>query len=137
MIGGKQRKFKIQETHELTKCSEIAGERLQNMKLIKICNTEEQEKLFYLRQLDSFYKKSQLVNHYTALNFSILEGFGFFSLIGKIRRSGLTRSQANERAASQFSTRNYWIKKDILDRESGRQSHRPPRPQLIDGGLIR
>jgi hypothetical protein len=39
VIGGRQRKYKIEETNELTKCSEIAGERLSNMKLIKISNT--------------------------------------------------------------------------------------------------
>ncbi len=81
-IGGLQRHYMIEQTKDLTRTSELAGERLSNMKLIKISNTEEQEKILYLKALNDFYKSSRLVNHYTALNYGILESFGFFSLIG-------------------------------------------------------
>lgn len=40
-IGGYQRKYKMEETNYLTKTSELAHERLSNIKLIKISNTEE------------------------------------------------------------------------------------------------
>ena len=81
VIGGWPRFYKIEETKNLTRTSEIASERLGNMKLIKICNTEEQEKFTYLKALNEFYKSSKQVNYYTALNYGILEGFGFLSLI--------------------------------------------------------
>lgn len=41
VIGEYQRFYKIEETKNLTRTSEIASERLSNMKLIKISNTEE------------------------------------------------------------------------------------------------
>lgn len=82
-IGGYQRKSKIEETKHLTKTSELAHERLSNIKLIKISNTESYEKYLYHKTLSDYYNSSKLVTYYTALNFSILEGFGFASLIGK------------------------------------------------------
>lgn len=72
----------MEETKFLTKTSELAHERLSNIKLIKISNTEKHEKYLYHHTLSEYYDKSKLVTHYTALNFSVLEGFGFASLIG-------------------------------------------------------
>ncbi|KRX08206.1 P-loop containing nucleoside triphosphate hydrolase [Pseudocohnilembus persalinus] len=82
VIGGYQRKAKQEETQLLTKTSELAYERLGNMKLIKISNTEQYEKKLYYKTLTEYYDKTRQVSKYTALNFSILEGFGFASLIG-------------------------------------------------------
>jgi len=56
--NAKLRKAKTEETEELTNVSIIAGERLSNMKLIKVNNTEEAEKRHFLHSLNKFYAKS-------------------------------------------------------------------------------
>lgn len=74
--NAKLRTAKVRETEELTNLSIIAGERLSNMKLIKVNNTEEAEKRHYLHSLNRFYDESYQVSKYTALNFGILDGLG-------------------------------------------------------------
>jgi ABC-type multidrug transport system, ATPase and permease components len=77
----KLRESKVKETEALTNLSIIAGERLSNMKLIKVNNTEEYEKKHYLHNLNKFYEESYKVQKYTAMNFGILDGLGQLSVI--------------------------------------------------------
>lgn len=77
----KLRESKVKETEALTKLSVIAGERLSNMKLIKVNNTEEYEKRHYLKSLHNFYDESYKVSRYTAMNYGILDGLGQLSVI--------------------------------------------------------
>ena len=78
----KLRESKVQEADALNRLSVIAGERLSNMKLIKVNNTEDFEKKHYLINLHKFYDESYKVSKYGALNYGIMDGLGQLSVIG-------------------------------------------------------
>ncbi|EAR82765.1 ABC transporter family protein (macronuclear) [Tetrahymena thermophila SB210] len=81
-FGNYQRHYKKEEAYDLTKTSEQAQEALQNIKLIKISNTEIKEQIDYQSTLARFYNSSKKVQYWTGMNFGFLEGFGLYSLIG-------------------------------------------------------
>lgn len=78
----KLRESKVKEAEALTNLSIIAGERLSNMKLIKVNNTEDFEKKHYLHNLHKFYLESYKVAKYAAMNYGIMDGLGQLSVIG-------------------------------------------------------
>lgn len=78
----KLRESKVKEAEALTNLSIIAGERLSNMKLIKVNNTEDFEKKHYLHNLHKFYLESYKVAKYGAMNYGIMDGLGQLSVIG-------------------------------------------------------
>jgi len=76
------RESKVKEAEALTNLSVIAGERLSNMKLIKVNNTEDFEKKHYLNNLHKFYDESYKVSKYGAMNYGLMDGLGQLSVIG-------------------------------------------------------
>jgi len=78
----KLRESKVKEAEALTNLSIIAGERLSNMKLIKVNNTEDFEKKHYLNNLHKFYDESYKVSKYGAMNYGLMDGLGQLSVIG-------------------------------------------------------
>jgi len=78
----KLRDSKVKEAEALTNLSIIAGERLSNMKLIKVNNTEDFEKKHYLINLQKFYDESYKVSKYGAMNYGVMDGMGQLSVIG-------------------------------------------------------
>lgn len=75
-FSNKMRKAKAEEMEALTKMSVLAGERLGNMKFIKVNNSEELERHAFLLRLQEFYNKSREVTKYTAYNYGVMDGFG-------------------------------------------------------------
>ena len=51
------------------------------MKTVKICNTEEYEKLLYEQSLHKFYEKSKITTYHQSFGMGMIDGLGQISAI--------------------------------------------------------